>query len=294
MKLLITGAFEIDDELKTELQAAGYELFYHGDEREAVPCPERYEAVICNGLFLYNPIESFTSLRLIQLTSAGMDRVPLDYIREHGIRIFNARGVYSVPMAEWTIGKLLEIYKNTRAFYDKQQAHIWEKDRSLRELQGRTALLVGCGSVGMEVAKRLCAFGVTVIGIDVVDIESEYMESCKHFYNIDETLPTADIVILTCPLTDETRGLIDERRLSLMKDDAVLINISRGAVVDAEALNSWARGNRKAAIDVFDPEPLPPKSPLWQNPNILITPHNSFVGNNNSKRIHQLIRRNLL
>ena len=100
MNLLITGAFPITAAEQAELEALHYTVTFHQDERLPVENPGRYEAVVCNGLFLYNPIEQFTELRLIQLTSAGMDRVPLDYIQAHGIVLFNAVGIYNIPMAE--------------------------------------------------------------------------------------------------------------------------------------------------------------------------------------------------
>lgn len=100
MNILVTGVFQLNSGEREQLEAAGHKVFVHGDERAPVDCPERYEAVVCNGLFLYNSIERFASLRVIQLTSAGLDRVPLDYIRTRGIELHNAAGVYSVPMAE--------------------------------------------------------------------------------------------------------------------------------------------------------------------------------------------------
>lgn len=114
MNILVTGAFQLNSEELAALEAAGHKAFVHGDERAPVDYPERYEAVVCNGLFLYNSIERFTSLRLIQLTSAGLDRVPLDDIRARGIALHNAAGVYSVPMAEFAVCGILQLYKQSR------------------------------------------------------------------------------------------------------------------------------------------------------------------------------------
>lgn len=107
MNILVTSAFQLNSEELAALEAAGHKVFLHPDERASVEQPERYEAVVCNGLFLYNSIERFTNLRLIQLTSAGLDRVPLDYIRAHSIELHNAAGVYSVPMAEFAVCGIL-------------------------------------------------------------------------------------------------------------------------------------------------------------------------------------------
>ena len=123
MNVLVTGAFQLNSEELAMLEAAGHKVFTHPDERAPVEQPERYEAVVCNGLFLYNPIESFTNLRLIQLTSAGLDRVPLDYIRAHGIELHNAAGVYSVPMAEFAVCGILQLYKQSRFFAANRAQH---------------------------------------------------------------------------------------------------------------------------------------------------------------------------
>lgn len=114
MNILVTGAFQLNSGEREQLESAGHKVFIHGDERTLVDCPERYEAVVCNSLFLYNPIERFTSLRVIQLTSAGLDRVPLDDIRVRNIALHNAAGVYSVPMAEFAVCGILQLYKQSR------------------------------------------------------------------------------------------------------------------------------------------------------------------------------------
>ena len=143
MNILVTGAFQLNSGEREQLEAAGHNVFVHGDERTPVDYPERYEAVVCNGLFLYNSIERFTSLRLIQLTSAGLDRVPLDYIRAHGIELHNAAGVYSVPMAEFAVCGILQMYKQKRFFAANQAQHKWEKHRGLLELSGKRVCILG-------------------------------------------------------------------------------------------------------------------------------------------------------
>ena len=166
MNVLVTGAFQLNSEELAELEAAGHKVFVHTDERAPVEQPERYEAVVCNGLFLHNPIEKFTNLHLIQLTSAGLDRVPLDDIRARGIELHNAAGVYSVPMAEFAMGGILQLYKQSRFFAENQAKHRWEKHRGLLELSGKRVCILGCGDVGCELAKRLRAFGCRITGVN--------------------------------------------------------------------------------------------------------------------------------
>ena len=264
-------------------------------EKEELPCTAAsIEGVICNGLFLRHSIEQFTSLRYIQLTNAGFDRVPMDYVKSHGISIFNARGVYSIPMAEFVVSGVLELYKKKRFFYEKQKAHIWEKHRGLQELYGKNVCIVGCGSVGSECAKRFKAFDCNVVGIDIMPYQSNWYEKMLGFDKLDEEISGCDIIILTLPLTYETKGLINKERLSKIKDGSVLVNVARGAVVDQTALIEMLECNRiMAVLDVFDTEPLDIYSPLWDMENVIITPHNSFVGDGNHKRMISVILNNL-
>lgn len=290
MKLLITGALPCAQQIATQLEALGHETVFLQNERDPLPCPEQeIEGVICNGLFLSHPIEQFTRLRYIQLTSAGFDRVPMDYVREHGIKINNARGVYSIPMAEFAVCGVLQLYKQSRFFARNQALHRWEKHRELCELFGKTVCVIGCGSVGTECAKRFAAFGCQVIGADLYPHEDACYQKIVPLGQLDEILPTADVVILTLPLTGESRHLMNENRLSRLKSRAILVNIARGGVVDTDALLSVLPNIGGAVLDVFEEEPLPPDSPLWDMDNVIITPHNSFVGDGNVERIQNNI-----
>ena len=122
MKLLLTGAFKYTQEQIEYIKSLGHDVVFVQDERVPIEFDiSDIEAVVCNGLFLYTPIEKFKSLKFIQLTSAGLDRVPLDYIKEHNIKIANARGVYSAPMAEFALCGVLQLYKQSRFFYENQK-----------------------------------------------------------------------------------------------------------------------------------------------------------------------------
>ena len=121
MKLLITGAWRCTPEQLNVLRSKGHEITFMQNEMDELPCPyEEVEGIICNGLFLHHPIEKFTSLRFVQLTSAGFDRMPMDYAKAHTIAVYNARGVYSVPMAEFAVCGVLQLYKQSRFFMQNQ------------------------------------------------------------------------------------------------------------------------------------------------------------------------------
>ena len=294
MHLLITGAWTEAEQFRPELERRGHETMFLQWENETLPCAYDWpEGVICNGLFLHHPIERFQNLRFIQLTSAGYDRVPMDYVHSHGIEVHNARGVYSVPMAEFALCGVLQLYKQSRFFAENQKARRWEKLRDLSELCGKTVCIVGCGSVGTECAKRFSAFGCRVTGVDSLPREDKVYASMAPLQQLDASLSEADVVVLTLPLTEETHHLFNAERLARLKPGAVLVNISRGALLDTAAMLRELPRLGGAVLDVFEEEPLPETSPLWEVENVILTPHNSFAGAGNGERLRDLIFQNL-
>ncbi|ONH01840.1 hypothetical protein BKK45_05085 [Bacillus cereus] len=296
MKLLLTGAFKYSEEQLKQLQLLGYEITFIQDERLPLQIDvSDIDAVVCNSLFLSNDINKFERLKFVQLTSAGLDRVPLSYIKDHGIVLHSAKGIYSIPMAEWVILKVLEIYKNSRGFYEAQFERRWEKCRDIIELTGKTATIIGFGDVGSEIAKRLKVFEVNIIGVGRREIDSDIIDE---FYFIDEVeaaLRKSDIVILTLPLTEETYHLIDKCKINKMKEKSILVNVSRGAIINEEALIEALRADKflGVALDVFKEEPLPYNNDLWELDKVIVTPHNSFVSNKINERLFNLIMKNL-
>lgn len=290
MTLLLTGAWQQAREYIPKLEAIGHEVFFLQQERDPLPCdPEVIEGIVCNGLFLYHEIEQFPNLRFIQLTSAGFDRVPMDYVKAHNIEIHNAAGVYSIPMAEFALAGVLSLYKKLDTFRAQQRNHEWTKLRDLRELNGKRVLIIGCGNVGSECAKRFSAFGCEVIGVNRTVKPKEFFEEVHPLTELDSLLPSADVVVVTVALTEETGGLMTAGRIRLMKPDAILMNISRGAVVPTSALEESIDHIGGAILDVFEEEPLSSESPLWDKENVLISPHNSFVGEGNAERLSSLV-----
>ena len=295
MNLLVTGAWSDGKNCIAELETMGHTVTFMQYEKDELPCSyEWVEGVICNGLFLTHPIEKFTNLRYIQLTSAGFDRVDMDYVKSHGIEIHNARGVYSIPMAEFALCGVLQLYKQAAFFRENQCNHLWEKHRGLLELAGKKVLIVGCGSVGNECAKRFKAFDCSITGVDLFPREDNLYSEMLPLDKLDNALKQADIVVLTLPLTEQTKYLIDNSKLSLMKDGATLVNIARGAIVNTDALLNHIDRFTGVVLDVFEEEPLNENSPLWDKQNIILTPHNSFVGEGNGERLKEIIVENLI
>ena len=156
-------------------------------------------------------------------------------------------------------------------------------------------LIIGTGNIGLECAKRFKAFGTTVMGADIFDSKSEYVDEFFYMDSLSAALKTADVVVLTLPLTDKTQHLINKDTLELFKSSALLVNISRGKIINEEDLCT-ALSQKKlmgAALDVFEQEPLDSKSPLWSMENVSITPHNSFVSDMVKNRLFQLIHKNI-
>lgn len=296
MRLLVTGAWKCTDDQINELALLGNDVVFMQNEADELPLdPELVEGVICNGLFLHHDISDFKNLRYIQLTSAGVDRIPMEYINAKGIIVKNARGVYSIPMAEFAVSGVLQLYKECKFFYRNQKIHNWEKNRNLEELFGKTVCIVGCGSVGTECARRFSAFGCKILGVDLFPRTDCCFEKIYHLNELDIVLSESQVLILTLPLTDETRNIIDKTRLNMLPEGAVVVNISRGGVVDSKALLECLREQKLkgAVMDVFEQEPLNEKSEFWDLDNVILTPHNSFVGSGNSQRLWEVIKTNM-
>ncbi|MEE1198578.1 MAG: NAD(P)-dependent oxidoreductase [Acutalibacteraceae bacterium] len=291
MNLLVTGALGCSDAQKNMLKALSENFVFLQNESDTLPCDyESIDTVVCNGLFLHHPIDKFKKLKNIQLTSAGLDRVDCDYVLKKGININNARGVYSVPMAEFAVFGVLELYKKGFAFYKNKEKRLWEKQRDLIELSGKVVSVVGCGSVGQECAKRFSAFGCKVLGVDINCEKNALFEKIYPIGELDDVLKISDVVILTLPLTESTTHLFNAQKFAAMKDNSVLVNISRGAVVDTKAMIVALKNKLFGAVlDVFEQEPLDATSELWELDNTIITPHNSFVGENNNQRLFNTV-----
>jgi len=216
------------------------------------------------------------SLRWVHSVSAGVDHLPFPQLMASDITLTNASGVFDVPVAELVMAFILAAVKRLPQFFAQQQAHEWNR-LELGVLPDLTAGIVCMGAIGSEIARLCRAFGMRVIGLQRQPQPSEYAEEVFGADRLHELLARSDFVVVACPLTEETRGLIGREELTAMKPQAWLINIARGPIVDQEALIDALREERigGAALDVFAEEPLPEDSPLWELPNVILTPHNA-------------------
>ncbi len=295
MNILVTGAWGWAKEYLCHIEKMGHSAVFMQNESDSLPVdPQWVEGMICNGIFLHHDISQFTNLRYIQLTSAGLDRVPMDEVNRRGIQIYNARGVYGIPMAEFALSGVLQLYKQSQFFREQQSRYSWCKHRGLLELWNKQVTIVGCGNIGQECAKRFAAFDTHITGVDIFTADLPGFEKMVHISQLYEVLPQSDVVVLTLPLTPETHHLFSAEALEKMKPGAILVNIARGGVVDTNALIAALQTRLGGAVlDVLEEEPLNAESPLWDMENVLLSPHNSFVGDNNNRRLTDLILNNL-
>lgn len=292
MKLLLTGAFSYSETQLKRLRSKGHDLIWMQQESDILPAgASEAEGIVCNGLFLHHDPDEFPELKIVQLTSAGLDRVPVDKLRRRGIILLNARGVYARPMAEWALCNVMMHLQRRILLFDSQKKHLWCKQRDVREIAGKKIGIVGAGNIGTEVARLFSAVGASVIGFDINTVPRDPFERIYPSSELAGRVRECEALIITAPLMPSTVGLVGREVINSMSDGSILVNISRGPLVDEVALIDALRRRRDfaAALDVFETEPLSSESPLWELENAILTPHNSFVGDGNSNRLFKLI-----
>lgn len=212
-------------------------------------------------------------LRLLHLNSAGADGYP-EVMPKNAV-LTNSSGAYGLAISEHMLGMTLAVIKKLYLYHDNQREANWHDEGGVTSLEGAVVLSVGMGDIGGDFTRKCKALGSYTIGIRrTVREKPDYADEMHSLDELDGLLPKADVVALSLPSGAETNGIMDERRLRLMKRGAVLVNVGRGKAIDTEALaRVCSEGLIKAALDVTDPEPLPKDHPLWHTPGVHITPH---------------------
>lgn len=243
-------------------------------------------------------------LRWIHSTAAAVHQLMSPELRASDIIVTNARSVHGPVVAEHTIALMFALAKCLPAAVRYQQQHVWAQEQISyqhphpTELAGSTLGLIGFGAIGSEVARSAVALGMRVLVIrQHPERDSGIGREIKSFGpdRLDEVISQSDFIVLAAPHTDMTRRLINAERFALMKRTAYIINVARGALIDEPALTEALRNKRigGAALDVFDHEPLPSDSPLWDLDNLLITPHTAATSDKMWERHYALIKENL-
>ncbi|WP_276274051.1 D-2-hydroxyacid dehydrogenase [Haloarcula litorea] len=220
-------------------------------------------------------LDEAPELRLFACNAAGVDHLPLDLLDERGVAVTNASGVHGPNVAEHVLGWVLTFTRRLDEGRRRQQRREWRRFQSFTDLAGSTVTVVGLGAIGEALVQRFDAFDVDTIGVRHTPSKGGPTDEVVGYDDLLAVLPRTDVLVLACPLTDATDGLVGERALDALPTDAILVNIARGGVVDTSALVDALRSNaiHGAALDVTDPEPLPTDHDLWGFENVFLTPH---------------------
>jgi len=277
------------DELKKTFPSV--EFIEHGDLLYEVEV-----AIIMPDFFKHHDINRFHQLKWVQLLMAGYDNFDFSGFAGKQIVITNAVDIFSTSIAEDVLTKILVLNRNVKHYLESMKQAIWEPIRMEPELIHKTIGIIGTGSIGREVAKRMKSFDMFVIGY------RRTLEKVLYFDEIfvgndglKKVISESDYLVLAVPLTNDTMNLMNQESISWMKPDALLINVARGKIVDQEALYEalYTKKIRGAGLDVTTPEPLPKDHPLWKLENVFITPHNASSSPYMQPRLYQLIIHNL-
>ena len=238
------------------------------------------------------------ALKWLQVFNAGVDHPVFASILERGVRLTTSSGTAAEPIAQTAITGLLYLARNFPRWTAGQRDRVWNPMRSQefpRDLRGQVMLVYGLGRIGGEIARLARLLGLHVIGVRRTVAASADVDELHAPGKIAALLPRADWLVLACPLTAETRGLVDGAFLAQLPRGARVINICRGEVVDEPALIAALQSGQLggAFLDVFATEPLPADSPLWDLPNVVVTPHNAAASTGNDARINALFLDNL-
>ncbi|MCW4591211.1 D-2-hydroxyacid dehydrogenase [Gluconacetobacter entanii] len=259
------------------------------------------EVLVASMLWDNNLLDIAPRLRLIQSISSGVDQFDLNRLKERGVHLCNARGVNANAVAEHALALMLSLARRLYEARDNQKIRHWSTTGTdprprLQELSEKHALIIGMGTIGDRVARLCLALGMKVSGarhsarpLDVAGVEQVAMD------DLHAGLKDADYVILTCPLTEQTRHLINAAAFGVMKPDACLVNVARGPVVEEAALIEALDTGRiaGAALDTYDEEPLPSSSPLWSRPNLVMTGHTAGETQFYERNVVDILMKNL-
>ncbi len=300
------------DALRAEVERAGTEpvelVVLPADAAARLPddaCPRIDIAFFSGDVYpeysrqFFSAVRKAPGLKWLHVFNAGVDHPIYNEMLERGVRLTTSSGSTAEPIAQTAIAGILWLSRNFHHWMDAQRRHAWEPlrgERAQRDLAGQTVLILGLGHIGAEVARLADALHMKVIGIRRSGVQpGDRALAVYRPEQLDELLPRCDWLVIACPLTLETRGLIEARRLALLPRGACVVNVARGEIVDEPALIGALQTGRLAGayLDVFQKEPLPSESPLWDMPNVLVTPHNSSAAAGNDERVFEMFVDNL-
>ncbi len=298
MKIVVTS--RTTDQFLNELRTTFPDVHFHRAATPAEEIQQIRDADVYCGEPSREVFLAAKKLRWIQCPGTGIDRiVSIPEIRDSDVILTNARGPHANPMADHAFGMILTFAHCLREQWEDQKAHHWDTgkyDERVLELNGSTLGILALGGIGMAVARRGYGFGMEVYGVDTQLIPAPpEVKAVWGLERLDELIQMSDWFVITAPFTPETQGLIDRRRIGLLKPGAHIIAISRGGILDEEALIEGLRSGRiaGAGLDVMAVEPLPADSPLWDMDNVILSPHASALTAEMWEGRRQIFKENL-
>lgn len=302
MKLVLAGAegeahFGILEELKEQIP--GLEIVKELDPARALEAAA--DADVVYGLPSAELVKAAPNLKWIQSSAAGVEYIArIPEVVESDILVTNTRGAHGPSIGEHTFALLFALTRLMPECWERQKQRRWDRGglyRTAREMYGSTMGIVGYGAIGRAIARRAAAFDMPLIAVDANPVPAdEHVRDVWGIARLGELMEQSDVVVITAPLTPETHHMIDAAMLARMKPTAYLIVVSRGGIVEEGALFDALSEGRiaGAGIDVNEVEPLPPDSPLWDAPNLVITPHMAGASTEKERRCVEVLKQNML
>lgn len=284
----ITIRKQLQDSLEELLINQGHEVYLEGNE-------DSYDSEMFIGFASYDLHKgNYPNLKIIQLMSAGYDGLDYERIKEENITLLNARGVYSEGIAEYVLAQVLYAAQDIDTMLQNQKNKVWNQGNiSSMSLINKNVFLLGTGSINTEVAKRLKPFRTNNIGFNSDGRDIEHYDKCYPLSEMKSMLEKADVIIASLPDNKHTKHLFDKEAFDLISKDTIFVNVGRGALLDEASIKGHTKHFRKIILDVFEEEPLDKDSYLWNEDNVVVTPHVSFISSHNEQNRIDLILENL-
>jgi D-2-hydroxyacid dehydrogenase (NADP+) len=276
-KIICVYALEPHHMDRIQKAAPNWDIIYGEEAMQLSHLQSAEIAVGWNELTREHCLKADSRLRWVQAWGAGVEQMPFDAFAERNIILTNASGVHAYPISETVLAMMLAFTRNIHLTMRNQVNKKWQWIGNMEEIHGKVIGLVGVGAIGEEIAKLTRAFGMRVLGVRKSGQSSPYVDCMYDIQGLDKVLQESDFIVMSLPLTKDTHSLMDHTRFQQMKSSAMFINVGRGQTTVTEALIE-ALQNRiiaGAGLDVFEQEPLPESSPLWEMDNVILTPHNS-------------------
>lgn len=281
MKVLIQETYK---HLEDEIKELGIEIAQNPTDDVTY--------LIGNSTFI-NANSYLPNIDTIQLTHAGYDTLNVEPIINRGIQVLNARGVFSIEIAEFCIAYILMLTKNLPLLKKNQQNHSWDRSVPMTSIENVKVLLMGTGSISQEISKRLETFGSEVYGVNSNGRAIQGFKGCYPLSSLEDYIGDFDIIVAALPDNKDTEHRITAETFRLMKDASIFINVGRGSLVDIHNIEDAISHMAAVVLDVLDPEPFPEDHSLWDLENVYITPHISSKSQYNQKRAGELILENI-